>query len=119
LNSTLFPRPKTYWLTETDMSTTIVGSFETRREAEIALEHLVQEYGIDRSSISVEPAGQENSAGVREAGADIESGHPGVAKRGAAELAGLVEVSVDCRTADRAAVEAAFKSADVKLIRSY
>jgi len=100
------------------MSDTIVGSFETRRQAEVAVEHLVQEYGFERGRISVQPAGAANSAGVRKAGADVESGHPGVEKHGAAELNGPVDVSVDCRTADRAVVESAFKGADVKQIRS-
>jgi hypothetical protein len=100
------------------MSTTIVGSFETRRQAEIAVEHLVQEYGIERGTITVEPSGPANSAGVREAGADTKSGRSGVARQSAAELNGPVDVSVDCRKADRAVVETAFKSADVKLIRS-
>lgn len=78
------------------MEQTIVAQFETRRSAEIAVEHLVQEHGIDRSDIFVRAPGAANTSGVRAAGADVESGHPGVEKKGEPELAGPIEVSVDC-----------------------
>src|SRR3712207_8480283 len=42
---------------------TITGSFNTRREAEMAVEHLVQDYGLDRSRVHVRPAGEENTSG--------------------------------------------------------
>ena len=41
---------------------TITGSFNTRREAEMAEEHLVQDYGLHRSRVQVPPAGQENTS---------------------------------------------------------
>lgn len=31
------------------METTIIGTFETRREAELAVEHVVQEHGVQRT----------------------------------------------------------------------
>ena len=99
------------------MERTIVGSFATRRDAETAVEHLVQEYGLERSDISIQAAGEANSAGIRPAGADIESGHPGVEKHGSPELKGVIEVSVDCRRADRKIVEKAFMEAGVKQVR--
>ncbi|WP_156363652.1 hypothetical protein [Sphingomonas sp. Leaf357] len=43
---------------------TINATFETRREAELATEHLVQEHGVDREDIDVGTEGSENSAGV-------------------------------------------------------
>ena len=100
------------------MQSTIAASFETRRDAEIAVEHLIQEYGIDRTNIFVRASGDANSAGTRAAGADIESGHPGVEKHASPELKGAVEVSVDCRGADRSAVKAALKKAGAKQLRS-
>ena len=60
------------------MATTIFGTFGTRRDAELAVEHLVQEHGIEPAEISIRPAGEANSAGTKAAGADVESGHPGV-----------------------------------------
>ena len=78
------------------MDRTIVAQFETRRHAEIAVEHLVQEHGIERSDIFIRAPGEANSAGVRPDGADVESGHPGVTRRGEPELGGPIEVSVDC-----------------------
>ena len=61
------------------MAKTIRGDFATRREAELAIEHLVQEYGIDRQAVQVTPAGAENSAGEKPSGADQDrrTGDPG------------------------------------------
>ena len=73
------------------MERTVIGSFATRRDAETAVEHLVQEYGIQRTDVSIQAAGDANSAGTRPAGADIESGHPGVEKHRSPELRGAVE----------------------------
>jgi hypothetical protein len=81
---------------ENDMERTIVAQFETRREAEVAVEHLVQEHGIPRTDVFVRARGEANSAAVKAAGADVESGHAGVEKRGSPELAGAIEVLVDC-----------------------
>jgi len=56
---------------------TITGSFNTRREAEMAVEHLVQEYKLDRSRVEVRPAGEENTAGTVASGADAAERHRG------------------------------------------
>jgi hypothetical protein len=56
---------------------TITGSFNTRREAEMAVEHLVQEYNLDRSRVDVRPAGEENTAGTVASGADAAERHRG------------------------------------------
>ncbi len=56
------------------MSTTLTGQFETRREAEMTVERLVQEYGVNRANILIAAAGDENSAG-EEQGASSKS-HP-------------------------------------------
>jgi hypothetical protein len=78
------------------MSSEVQARFATRRDAELAVEHLVQQHGIDRAAITVRASGEANSAGSEPAGADIESGHPGVDKHGAPKLGGDVEVRVDC-----------------------
>ena len=101
------------------MERTIIGSFATRREAEIAVEHLVQEHGIARTDIFIQAAGTANSPGSKIAGADIESGHPGVDKSGQPELAGEVEVSVDCHGEQGRLVESALKAAGARQLRSH
>lgn len=78
------------------MEQTITAKFDTRRDAETAVEHLVQEHGVNRADIFIGAAGKANTAGVRPAGADVESGHPGVEKHANPKLSGAVEVSVDC-----------------------
>lgn len=52
---------------------TISATFETRREAELAIEHLVQEHGIDRDDVEVGAEGDQNSAGVEASGSDNEN----------------------------------------------
>jgi hypothetical protein len=78
------------------MERTIVAQFESRRQAELAVEHLVQEHGIPRADVFIRARGEANSSGSRAEGADVESGHPGVESQGSPELAGTIEVSVDC-----------------------
>ena len=77
------------------MEHNIVGEFATRRDAELAVEHLVQEMHIERADIFIRASGAANSAGTEKAGADVESGHPGVRTEGTPELKGPIEVSVD------------------------
>ena len=56
---------------------TITGRFNTRREAEMAVEHLVQDYGLDRSRVHVRPAGEDNTSGNVASGADAAERHRG------------------------------------------
>ena len=79
---------------------TITASFSTRRQADLAIEQLVQEHEIDRSDIFVTPEGDENSAGSEEDGADAESGHPGADAEGDPSLAGELSVSIDLADED-------------------
>ena len=52
------------------MTRTITGLFDTRREAEMAVERLVQEHGLDRSRVSAHAAGAENTSGTVASGSD-------------------------------------------------
>jgi hypothetical protein len=99
------------------MERTIVAHFETRRDAELAVEHLVQEHGVERADIFIRARGESNSAGVRPAGADVESGH-GPQKRGTPELGGDIEVSVDCRESKPEVVREALKAAGSRSIKA-
>src|SRR5262245_45092011 len=100
------------------MERTIVANFETRRDAETAVEHLVQEHGIDRADIFVRAPGTANTAGTRRAGADVESGRPGVAKQGEPELSGPIEVSVECDAAHTTVVRSTLQKAGATRLRT-
>jgi hypothetical protein len=93
------------------MAHTITTSFATRREAELAVEHLVQEHRIDRAAITLHAAGPDNTAGDHADGADVESGHPGVEKHGEPALHGRIALRVVCSTSQQPTVEAAIKEA--------
>lgn len=75
--------------------TTIVATFSTRRQADLAIEQLVQELKIERTDVFVTAEGDENSSGREIDGADAESGHPGTTAEGSPSLAGRINVSVD------------------------
>ena len=77
------------------MNTILKGEFETRREAEMTVERLVQEHGVDRGCISVVAAGSRNSAGEEEAGSDRAAGEPTPESRHDAALNGAITVSVE------------------------
>jgi hypothetical protein len=68
--------------------------FATREGADLAVEHLVQEYGIDRAFIYVEPVAAENSAGVEVSGGDAASDGRGHGTRRDAPLHGAIQVTV-------------------------
>jgi hypothetical protein len=80
------------------MERTIIASFNTRHSAERAIEHLVQEHGIERTDIFVQAVGQENSAGGPKRSRSI-------------------EISVDCH-GDTAPVKAALKETGAIVLRS-
>lgn len=95
----------------------IIGHFATRRDAERAVEHLVQEHGLERTDIFVVAEGAANSAGTRVAGADLESGHYGAEGEHAPELAGAIEVSVECDDARTEIVTDALRAAGAERVR--
>lgn len=85
------------------MPTTLEGKFDTRRDAEMAVERLVQEHGIDRKAVFVSPEGSANSAGDEQAGADTAGTSPTSSDRSDAALEGRIVVSVE--VADDAAAQ--------------
>ena len=92
------------------MDKTITACFDTRRSAETAVEHLVQEHGVDRSDVFIAAAGKSNTAGVRPAGADVAHGKP--------KLSGPIEVSVDCHGETSSIVKAALEKAGATHLRA-
>jgi hypothetical protein len=77
------------------MSQAINGTFKTRRDAEMAVERLVQEFGVERTDVFIAAQGDDNSAGVVAAGADAESGAPSSDARDDGAHEGAIAVSVD------------------------
>ena len=98
------------------MGATLTGEFETRREAEMTVERLVQEYGIDRGAILVAAAGPENSSGTEEAGSDTAAGSPTPESRDDAELNGRIAVSVEVPDELAEKVRAAFSEFDASAV---
>ncbi|WP_018900723.1 hypothetical protein [Rhizobium sp. 2MFCol3.1] len=79
-------------------SKTVTATFETREEADLAVEHLVQKIGIDRADVFVQASGRQNSSGVDVSGGDAPSASESA--REDAKLSGEIDVSADI-TADK------------------
>ena len=91
------------------MSTSLTAKFDTRREAEMTVERLVQQFDIERTDVFIAAEGDDNTVGIEQAGSDTEAGAPSPPDRNDAELAGRVVVSVDIEDEARAdEVRAAF-----------
>ncbi|MFT4120832.1 hypothetical protein [Bradyrhizobium sp.] len=97
------------------MEITLIAEFDTRRAAELAVEHVVQECGVPRSDVFVQPTGSDNTAGKRVDGADAKSS-PEPDEGGKFE--GTIEVSVDFHGGDTKQVTEALKSAGAKTVRT-
>ncbi|WP_010188704.1 hypothetical protein [Sphingomonas sp. PAMC 26605] len=97
------------------MGITLTGTFGTRREAEMTIERLVQEFGIDRSALSVSTEGDENSVGEDRGGSDSAADQPGQDNRQGPSLAGAIVVTAEVAD-ERAArrVRAAFGEFDAE-----
>lgn len=85
------------------MSKSISAEFASRRDAEMAIEHIVQQHEVDRNAVSVTSASGENTAGTEAARADVENGHLKSQAEGEPMLAGKVKASVQV---DEALIEA-------------
>jgi hypothetical protein len=101
-------------LKEHRMETTLIAEFDTRREAELAVEHIVQEYGVPRGDVLVQPTGTANSSGQYSAGADVKAAPEPTE---GAKLEGSIEVSVDFHGDDSKPIMDAMKSAGAKFVR--
>lgn len=97
------------------MESTIIGEFDTRRGAELAVEHVVQECGVSRSDVFVQPVGGANTAGTRPAGSDVKAA-PAPEER--QKLEGLIEVSVDFHGNAPEKIVDALRGAGAKTVRT-
>ena len=94
------------------MSRTISAKFKSRRDAEMAVEHIVEDHGVDRGAVEVGPVSDENTAGTEAARADVEDGHLKSGTEGEPALAGKVKVSVQVDDASADKVVSSFKTFD-------
>jgi hypothetical protein len=92
-----------------DNVTTIRGTFATREAADRAIEHLVQEHGIDRADIFVQAKEAANTSGVAPSGGDASRDDAGSDLDPA--LRGEIEVSADVSRDEISAAEQAFREA--------
>lgn len=83
------------------MAQPLKATFTTRREAELAVEHLVQEHDIDRRAIQITPQGPENTAGEVPSGSDKAAAEPSTEARDDAALEGPIVVSVSLEAEDQ------------------
>lgn len=77
------------------MTKTIAAEFQTRREAEMAVEHLVQEHGLDARAIVIAPVAGQNSAGTKLDGSDRENMGDKAGAPSHPMLTGKLSVSVE------------------------
>ncbi|WP_029082541.1 hypothetical protein [Bradyrhizobium sp. th.b2] len=97
------------------MESTVVADFDTRRAAELAAEYVVQERGVPRGDIFVQPTGAANTAGDRPAGADAKAA-PAPEQSG--KLKGPIKGSLDLQGDDPKCVADALKDAGAKAVRT-
>jgi hypothetical protein len=97
------------------LESTIIGEFDTRRDAELAVEQVVQDCGVPRSDVFVQPVGGANTSGTRPAGADAKAEPTPEARQ---KLDGSLEVSVDYHGVDPERIAAALKGAGAKAVRT-
>jgi hypothetical protein len=82
----------------------LTAIFRTRADADLAIEHLAQEYGIDPAFIYAEPVDDENSAGVIASGGDHAAGAPSHRERPDAPLNGTIQLTVPVKHSRLAAL---------------
>lgn len=92
------------------MPRTITATFASRRDAETAVEHLVQEHDLPAGAVEIVAASDANTAGTETAGADLERGAPKPETEGEPKLAGRIQVSAQVEEADADKVISSFKA---------
>jgi hypothetical protein len=93
-----------------DSVKTIRGTFTTREAADRAIEHLVQEHGIDRADVFVQAADTKNTSGTAPSGGDASQNEQEGSSFSPA-LQGGIEVSADIKRQEIEQAEQAFRSA--------
>lgn len=96
------------------MEATIVGTFKTRRSAELAVERVVQKFGTPRRDVFIQLEGEVNSARTRPSGADAKAAPATEGKI----LEGAIEVLVNLHGADTGKIADALMSAGASAVRA-
>ncbi|MDO7841893.1 hypothetical protein [Sphingomonas immobilis] len=95
------------------MGIMLTATFDTRRDAEMTVERLVQEFDVDRTAISIASEGDANTAGDLLAGSDTAADQPGQDDRDDAPLQGAIVVTAEVENEEAAElVRAAFSEFD-------
>ena len=97
-------------------SGTVRATFSTRREADLAIEHLVQEHGVDRNAISVMAASDAGSSGRVIGGSDAASAPPtGHGDRADAPTNGAIELRIE-NAGDRSMIEQVLNEVGAQIV---
>lgn len=94
----------------------LAAIFETREAADLAVEHLVQERGVERTAIFVEAVGDENSSGTDTSGGDHAAPQQGA--REDAPLNGALRLTVAIGAAEQAVIEETLRVSGAKSVRA-
>lgn len=93
-----------------DSTITLVGTFATREGADLAVEHLVQDYGVNRADVFVEAVDAQNTSGTQVSGGDAAE-YDAEGSDFEPALAGAIKVSADISKAKLDRARAAFEDA--------
>ncbi|MFC0386375.1 hypothetical protein [Muricoccus vinaceus] len=77
------------------MPQTITGYFDTRRDAEMVVEHLVQDHNLNRNRVQAMAEGEGNSSGTVVSGADADDAEAGETPDGLRQGRIVVRAEVD------------------------
>ena len=97
----------------------LAAVFRTREQADLAIEHLVQQHGVTRSAIFVEPVGDRNTSGSEISGGDAPSGDAEAKARDDAALNGAIRVTVPATGHDRGVLQQALDEAGAERVETY
>ena len=97
----------------------LTAQFRTRAEADLAVEHLAQEHGIDPAFIYVEPVAEANSAGLVASGGDHAAGAPSHRERPDAPLNGAIQLTVPVRHENLSVLTAALRESGAQAIEVF
>lgn len=84
---------------------------ETRREADLAVERLVQEHGVDRGVVFIEPVGEAATTGSDVGGGDAAGASPSPGERRDAPLRGAIRLTVAVTDQNRSVISDALGEA--------
>jgi hypothetical protein len=94
---------------------TITGFFDARRPAEVAVERLVQDYGLDRKAVTAMAEGPENTSGTVLSGNDAVAAAEGEDPGG--QRAGRIAVTADVPDEMAERAEEAFRAEGASEVR--